>query len=109
MHPFYERLAWRWHGSDLPYHLLHFTPESLALAGKRAGLSVRKSETQSGVAGIRSSLAAWMRHRFMVPRRILMVPGPIRWGVDAISVRLAQTYDERQQGEAIEVEFQAAS
>ncbi|MFT5443804.1 MAG: SAM-dependent methyltransferase [Myxococcota bacterium] len=106
LHPFYERLGWRWHGTDLPYHLLHFTPGSLSKAGEHAGLLVRRVQTQSDIAGIRGAFTTWLRHRFLLPRKLTMLGGPVRWVIDAISAKLKHDYDSSDQGEAIEIEFQ---
>ena len=38
-------LKGRWHSSDLPYHLMHFTPASMVQAGRCSGLKVRRQET----------------------------------------------------------------
>ncbi len=42
--PICRALEGRWYSCDLPYHLMQFTPASVARAGRGVGLSVRFSE-----------------------------------------------------------------
>ncbi len=65
-----RRLGWRWHSTDLPFHLHHFSPRSMRLAAERAGLRVRCLRTLSEAPGMRSSILLEWRYRWGIPRRI---------------------------------------
>jgi len=59
-----RKLGWHWLGYDAPHHLVHFTPETLRLAGTRAGLvavkDVHFSWEYSPVTLLQSLLSAWL-------------------------------------------------
>jgi len=93
-------LGWRWHSTDLPYHLMQFTPRSLMRAAELAGFAVSGWSTDSPASGVASSIRATLRHCFLVPSRLSERLLPER----AVEL-LARALDRRQAGEAILVEL----
>ncbi|MBI4353880.1 MAG: class I SAM-dependent methyltransferase [Candidatus Omnitrophica bacterium] len=69
-----RRLGRRWLGYDAPHHLVHFTPETLRLAGTKAGLVVVKdvhfSWEYSPVTLLQSLLNAWLGGEHMLFRAL---------------------------------------
>ena len=99
-----RRLEWRWHSTDLPLHLQHFSPQSMRVAAERAGLLVRSLQTYSLPAAVRASILSEWRFRWGVPRRI---------GCTLLSEKFVDRYaarlDRGLAGEAILAEFGLAS
>ncbi len=95
-------LRGRWHSADLPYHLMQFVPESLVLAGQRAGLEVQSLTTYSFPSATAASIRQLLRLRYFVPMRLLM---RIRFLDSQIAPRVARRLDSKCRGEAILVEF----
>jgi len=69
-YPIARALKGHWHSSDLPYHLMHFSPSSIKDAGHRAGLIVRSQRTLSEPQFVAGSLSQFLRRRFYVPSRV---------------------------------------
>jgi predicted SAM-dependent methyltransferase len=100
-YPICRKLKGLWHSSDLPYHLMHFTPASITEAGRRAGLKVRRQTTESIPHFVSASIAQYLRYKYMLPRRLTQKLGVL----DAISVWYARRVDAKGVGEAIMTEF----
>jgi 2-polyprenyl-3-methyl-5-hydroxy-6-metoxy-1,4-benzoquinol methylase len=94
-------LKGKWHSADLPYHLMQFSPQSIARAATEAGLRIRHQRTQSIPHLVEASLGQYLRYRWMIPRRLL--------ANTKASKRLAQWYADRSDaagnGEAIITEM----
>ncbi|MCG2673302.1 class I SAM-dependent methyltransferase [Bradyrhizobium sp. GCM10023182] len=103
-YPISKSLNGRWHSSDLPYHLMHFSPESMARAGELAGLLVRRQETESIPFIVEHSIGQYLRHHWKVPRRLSLGTGALR----GIAKWYATRSDSMKQGEAILTEFVVA-
>ena len=101
---FSRQLGGEWHSADLPYHLQQFSPASLELAGKRAGLAPRRVYTYSLPAATAASLRYLLRRRMLFPQRISMKLGMLN---HYVASRLAERLDRRADGEAVIVEFSA--
>lgn len=92
-------LNWRWHSTDLPVHLMQFTPESTVEMIERAGLKVRRLYTATFGAAVRESLEEELRYRYFVPRKLSrFLP------LDNLAARKAQEMDTAVTGEAIVAE-----
>jgi SAM-dependent methyltransferase len=101
---FARTLGWRWHSTDLPYHLVQFTPQSLHRAVESAGLVVSACSTDSPTSGVASSIRTMLRYRCMIPSRLsgrLLPERAVEW--------LARALDRRLAGEAILVELRPGS
>jgi 2-polyprenyl-3-methyl-5-hydroxy-6-metoxy-1,4-benzoquinol methylase len=102
-YPISRALRGLWHSADLPYHLMQFTPQSLARAGAEAGLTVRHQSTESIPRMVEASLGQYLRHKWKLPRRLTQETGllrsPARW--------YARRIDGQINGEAIITEFVA--
>lgn len=96
-------LKGRWHSSDLPFHLMQFTPASIAETGRRAGLEVRAQRTESIPSIVAASLGQYLRYKWMLPRRLTSAFGIL----DLVADRYAKRVDKRVAGEAILTEFVA--
>ncbi|MEX2212562.1 MAG: methyltransferase domain-containing protein [Phycisphaeraceae bacterium] len=96
-----RRLQWRWHSSDLPVHLQHFSIPSMSLAAENAGLLIHNIQTYSLPAALRSSVLAEWRFRWKVPRRI----GSALLSRRSVERRAARL-DRDAAGEAILAQFQ---
>jgi SAM-dependent methyltransferase len=100
-YPISRALKGYWHSSDLPYHLMQFSPDSIAKAGNLAGLKVRRQTTESMPSAVESSLGLYFRYRWMLPRKLThrtgLLPPIARW--------LSKTMDEKKNGEAVLTEF----
>lgn len=93
----------RWFSSDLPYHLMHFSPASMAEAGRRAELEVRDQYTKSQPAHVAASLSQLLRYRSLVPYRLAIKSSAV-----AIASRhYARYLDRRRIGEGLITEFVA--
>ena len=103
---FSQKLGKHWHSSDLPYHIQQFSPESLALAGKQAGLSVRRQYTYSLPAGTLASLRYYLRKNYFIPQRLTQMLGLVEI---YITSKLAKYLDQKGLGEAIIIEFEEIS
>jgi SAM-dependent methyltransferase len=100
-YPICRALKGWWHSSDLPYHLMQFTPESITEAGRRAGLKVRRQTTESIPQIVSASLGQYLRYKWKLPRRLTGRLGVL----DAISHWYARRVDTKVSGEAIMTEF----
>jgi SAM-dependent methyltransferase len=69
-YPIARSLKGRWHSTDLPYHLMHFTAVSMTEAGRRAGLKVGNQRTDSQPPHVRASISQLLRYRYFVPYRL---------------------------------------
>ncbi len=101
---FSRQLGGEWHSADLPYHLQQFSPDSLALAGTRAGLSPRRVYTYSLPAATAASLRYLLRKRVLFPQRISMKLGVLN---NFIAAKVASSLDRKADGEAVVAEFSA--
>lgn len=102
-YPICRALKGRWHSSDLPYHLMQFTPKSIAEAGERAGLRTRHQITESIPRCVSASLRQYLRYQWKLPSRLTQ---KLRI-VDTAATWYAQRVDSRAVGEAILTEFVA--
>jgi 2-polyprenyl-3-methyl-5-hydroxy-6-metoxy-1,4-benzoquinol methylase len=101
-YPLSKALKGRWHSSDLPYHLMHFSPKSMAMTGEAAGLKVRHQTTDSMPSAVAASLTQYLRHKWLLPGRFtakseVVLPKISRW--------YARRMDGKKNGEAIITEF----
>jgi 2-polyprenyl-3-methyl-5-hydroxy-6-metoxy-1,4-benzoquinol methylase len=102
-YPICRSLEGRWYSSDLPYHLMQFTPTSLAEAGRRAGLKVRSQTTESIPQFVAASMRLYLRYKWKLPRRLTQKLRVI----DTASNWYAHRMDAKIAGEAILTEFVA--
>lgn len=65
-----EKLGWQWDGADLPFHLLHFGPRSIATAAEKAGLSVKNLYTESVPWIVAYTRQKHLRTRYFIPRKL---------------------------------------
>jgi len=100
-YPISKSLNGLWHSADLPYHLMHFSPKSMALAGHKAGLKTRKQVTESIPRIVEASLGQYLRYRWMLPRKITHATGILK----PIANWYARRADAKTNGEAIITEF----
>ena len=97
-----RKLGGNWVSTDLPYHLMQFTPDSIRLAGTLAGLEVRRQVTESVPQFVAGSLRLYLRYRWKIPRRLTNHLGLI----DSVwAPRFAKRMDAERSGEAILTEF----
>lgn len=97
-----RKLRGYWHSADLPYHLMQFSPRSIAAAGRLAGLELRHQETESLPRIVAESLRLYLRYRWWLPRRLTSHIGLI----DRVwAPRFARRMDGCCSGEAILTEF----
>jgi 2-polyprenyl-3-methyl-5-hydroxy-6-metoxy-1,4-benzoquinol methylase len=103
-YPIARFLKGRWHSTDLPYHLMQFTAESMSEAGRRAGLKVRGQRTESQPPHVAASISQLLRYRCFVPYRLSIrsraVHAAARW--------YSQRVDAKRNGEGLLTEFVAA-
>jgi SAM-dependent methyltransferase len=92
-----------WTSTDLPYHLMHFTPASMAEAGRRAGLKVQRQTTESIPQFVAASLRLYLRYKWKLPRRVTSKIGML----DKVAQWYAKRVDAKVAGEAILTEFVA--
>lgn len=102
-YPIARALNGRWHSTDLPYHLMQFTPDSIAIAGKNAGLKVRNQTTESIPRIVEASMGQFLRYKFKIPFGVSQRAGVL----GPIAKRYAASIDRRCRGEAILTEFTA--
>ena len=100
-YPICRALKGRWGSTDLPYHLMHFTPASIAEAGRRAGLKVQRQTTESIPRFVARSLGVYLRYKWKLPRRLTSKIGLL----DPLSHWYARRVDAKVAGEAILTEF----
>jgi SAM-dependent methyltransferase len=101
-YPLSVKLRGYWHSTDLPYHLMQFTPRSLEAAAARAGLKVRSQVTESIPRIVAMSLRLYLRHCWLLPRRVTNAIGLI----DSVwAPRFAVRMDQACSGEAILTEL----
>jgi 2-polyprenyl-3-methyl-5-hydroxy-6-metoxy-1,4-benzoquinol methylase len=100
-YPICRALKGLWHSSDLPYHLMQFTPKSMAEAGRLAELKMRRQTTESIPQLVSASLGQYLRYKWKLPRRLTQKFGVL----DVISERYAKYVDAKIVGEAILTEF----
>lgn len=100
-YPINRAIKGRWHSADLPYHLMQFTPSSMARAGEQAGLRLRHQASESIPSIVEASLGQYFRYKWMLPRRITQKLGVL----SPLSMWYAKRMDERANGEAIITEF----
>lgn len=65
-----RKLGWCWDGADLPFHLLHFGPRSLAVAAERAGMKVARLYTNSAPKIVAFTVRKYLRARYGLPHRL---------------------------------------
>jgi hypothetical protein len=86
-----------WHGTDIPLHLMQFTPKSIAVAGEHADLRVIGQSTDSPEAAVSLSVRQYLKHKFKVPQRF-SERLPL---LENYSRHLARKLDANMRGEAI--------
>ena len=92
-------LKWRWHSTDLPVHLMQFTPGSVRKMVELAGLEVRRIYTATMPVAVRQSLIEELRYHYFIPQRLSrFLP------LNGLSARMARDMDRAIEGEAIIVE-----
>jgi len=64
-------LRYRWHSSDLPVHLHHFSIHSFQKAVQMAELNIDNLQTASA-GSVPSSVSQILRYRFLLPRRLTL-------------------------------------
>jgi 2-polyprenyl-3-methyl-5-hydroxy-6-metoxy-1,4-benzoquinol methylase len=100
-YPIARSIKGYWHSTDLPLHLMQFTPRSLAACGERAGLNVRAQKTESMDLAVAVSIRQYLQHKWKVPWRISSRIGLI----DSYARKLASRLDQQCNGESILMEF----
>lgn len=65
-----KELGWQWDGADLPYHLMHFGPQSIRRAADRAELRLQRLYTYSEPWIVRWSMSNYFRSNYGIPRRL---------------------------------------
>jgi SAM-dependent methyltransferase len=100
--PICRALEGRWYSSDLPYHLMHFTPASMTEAGRRAGLKVRSQITESMPKNVAASIYLVLRYKCLLPIRLTK---SCRFIFDPLSKWYAAKLDANFAGEALITEF----
>lgn len=100
-YPISRALRGLWHSADLPYHLMQFSPQSMARAGEKAGLTIRSQTTESIPRIVEASLGQYLRYQWKLPRRLTQETGLLR-----IPAKMyAASVDAKANGEAILTEF----
>jgi 2-polyprenyl-3-methyl-5-hydroxy-6-metoxy-1,4-benzoquinol methylase len=97
-----QRLTWRWHSTDLPYHLHQFCERSLRVAIERAGLSLRALSTESPAGAVLNSMLNELRQRWKLPIRLTR-----RAPLQGLARKRAQAMDQALEGEALLAEMAA--
>ena len=97
-----KKLGWKWDGADLPFHLLHFTPESMARAAGRAGLKVQRIRTYSEPWIVAFSMRKHLRENWLIPGRLTAALYPA-W----MARRLGASLDRKCAGDNLVVELTA--
>lgn len=103
---FSRRMKGRWHGCDLPYHIMQFSAKSMAEAGRRAGLNVKRQYMTSLPSAVAYSVRQFLRAYLFIPMRILLPIGMIE---SLIAPRVADRLDKKRLGEAIVTEFRCST
>ena len=103
-YPIAQKLRGHWHSTDLPYHLMQFSPRSITLAAEAAGLRVRSLKTESIPRIVAESLRLYLRHRWWIPRRLSEM---LRIIDSSWAPAFADSIDRKRNGEAIITEFVA--
>lgn len=103
-YPICRALKGKWHSSDLPYHLMHFTPASMVEAGRRAGLKVKDQTTVSWPHHVAESIRTYLRFRWYLPRRLTR---RLSFVVDPAARRFAEWADAKVLGEGLLTNFVA--
>lgn len=93
-------LKHRWHSTDAPYHLMHFTPAAARIAVERAGLAPRRLYTYSLPSAAFASYADIWRYRYLAPRSLTLKLPMLR----RLAGRRAAQMDAAGSGEAVIVE-----
>jgi 2-polyprenyl-3-methyl-5-hydroxy-6-metoxy-1,4-benzoquinol methylase len=94
---FANALGAEWHNTDLPFHLHHFSPDSLRIAAETAGLATVEISTTSLPSATAASLQLLLRRKYYVPQKLSRrLPLMGRY-----SERLAVRQDARREGEAL--------
>lgn len=88
-------LKWRWHSTDLPYHLHHFSRVSLRRAVERGGFGLQQLRTESMPAAVRASMLSELRHVWKLPIRLTE-----HLPLLSVAARRATRMDESVEGEA---------
>jgi SAM-dependent methyltransferase len=94
---FGRKLKGRWLHTDLPIHLMQFTPQSLIEAGSRAGLELVSWNTYSLPMAIAFSIRQYLRSYF-IPHRLTNHLGFID---THFAPSLARRLDSRRRGDAV--------
>jgi 2-polyprenyl-3-methyl-5-hydroxy-6-metoxy-1,4-benzoquinol methylase len=100
-YPICRALKGRWYSSDLPYHLMHFSPASMAEARRRAGFVVRRQITESMPQHVAASIRLLLRYRFYIPQRLTSKLSVLQ----AASKWYARRVDAKVTGEGLLTEF----
>lgn len=100
-YPLARSLMGHWHSTDIPLHLMQFTPKSLEACGRSAGLAVKDQKTESLDRAVAGSIRQYLRHKWMVPLRLTSRIGAINKIADSYGRRM----DSRLNGEALIAEF----
>jgi 2-polyprenyl-3-methyl-5-hydroxy-6-metoxy-1,4-benzoquinol methylase len=103
-YPISRSLKGNYFSTDLPRHLMQFTPLSMCEAGRRAGLNVRRQTTESLPRVVLASLTQYLRCKFKLPRRLTQKLTIL----ETMSNRYARQLDAKCQGETILTEFVAS-
>lgn len=96
----HRKLGWKWDGADLPFHLVHFTPESLTRAGAEAGLRVHKLKTYSAPDIVAFSMRKHLRQNFGIPGRVSQM-----FFTEESAARLGTKLDAKGEGDTLVIEF----
>jgi 2-polyprenyl-3-methyl-5-hydroxy-6-metoxy-1,4-benzoquinol methylase len=104
--PYGRALALKWHSAMPPIHLMQFTRESLAEAGRNAGLQVRSVTTYSLPSAVAATIRGYLRHKYLIPFRLSK---HFKFIDDPIAPRVGKKQDERVEGEALLAEFTRSS
>lgn len=95
-----QEMGWRWHSFDFPYNLIQYKSKTLALAGERAGLAVKRHYTYSLPASVTYSICLHNRYKWFIPHKVT------RWFLSEDRVKhIAQELDEQGKGESVMMEF----
>lgn len=93
---FAKALKSKWHSSDLPVHLQHFSSMSLTHALEEAGFRIQESRTESGNS-LPGSASTYLRG-FGIPARVSL---PLLKGLFSRTGVLGRQMDARGNGEAL--------
>ena len=101
---FAKQLKDRWHSTDIPYHILQFTPKSFTCAAEKAGLQVHRQYTESPESIVASSIRLELRYKWFIPRTL---SGRFKIIDNLYAPRLAKKMDLDKQGECLITELGA--